>query len=805
MRGPEAPGSIVAAGTALLGEDIGAWQDGRVFRFYLRKDMKWNALAFHLPGNNGTGGVERIELQKWKLLSFSKTGTEIVPSADRPNEYVFDSQNFGRIGIAVGKMPLGLAFLEIVVLGISCWSARRHRPEPWKVLFPSVLSVALSLTLLMHVALPIQSYWANQSSYPFSSGAFLNAVSIHFVWASILAVVALGFLSRCFGRGVLGMGLACAVCIYLESGFLAIGLPSLDGSWWVFQNPSRAMWDGVAWLAVFGIMAVLHTVLKKHYGLVACALSVLVGASMFDARREEKPDSTSLIVENFVPCQAVTRSVRYSPTRNVLIFILDSFEREHAHAVMEDPEDGPKLRQQFEGFTEYVDNIGALPQTLLAVPNLLTGRYPNPEQSMADYCWSIYSECSALKAFLDANHEIFLTTPALGCGYASWQNDDAEAPVSSKSSVLSSWGHSAQIWPLSDVCRWRGLPFFAKAPYAFFMGLEGESFSEAREWIVFSQMQQININSNSFGTFALLHTEGLHVPVLYNRKGELSPKEETYDQSHVEQGIFILRNLGTLFDAYRKAGIYDSSMILVMGDHGRQGTVQALLEASIGDLPHNARPFLWVKPFNSKHEFLASHLPTSHAKIAELLRSSATENLSEEQIQGILQSDKRIYRRMALFGGGWKEWVVNPDGSFSFSEGGDDGPLHGQPLECGTRYSLSQNNVARNKVGLWFTNVEVIGFPTLKVQEGWMRIRFLVPDAKKQYVLKLDTTAEGQGALLVRCFPNDWETVLTGGARPIVIKGVVPDESGLATLDLQLDAETKSDIAFTSLSLLEEK
>lgn len=79
MRGwEEAPGSIMTNGAALAGEEYGEWSGGRVFRFYLRSGMVWKDLVFRFPGATGPEAVERVELQKWKLLSLCKRVNPLV-------------------------------------------------------------------------------------------------------------------------------------------------------------------------------------------------------------------------------------------------------------------------------------------------------------------------------------------------------------------------------------------------------------------------------------------------------------------------------------------------------------------------------------------------------------------------------------------------------------------------------------------------------------------------------------------------------------------------------------------------------
>lgn len=73
---------------------------------------------------------------------------------------------------------------------------------------------------------------------------------------------------------------------------------------------------------------------------------------------------------------------------------------------------------------------------------------------------------------------------------------------------------------------------------------------------------------------------------------------------------------------------------------------------------------LWVKPIGSvQHCFQNSRVPTSHCRIAELIKRAHKEDLSEEGIMGILRQEKRFYRgkpsRMSPFVEYWYDDAGN--------------------------------------------------------------------------------------------------------------------------------------------------
>lgn len=808
VRGREvAPAAVMANGTVLGGRVFGTWEGGRVFRYFLRSGMEWKDFEFSFPGVDGAEAVESVELQKWKLVSLRKAGSGLVEKGEGMEVFAFADPRFDSVGLAKGKVLWALAAMELMLAVLSLLAVRWCREEPWKKLLPAAVAAGVALALLAQVALPVQSYLANRASFPFSPGELAGAVWWRFglmaAWCTLSAAV----LARSFGRWVFGVFLAMAVCVYLESGILSNGLGSLNGDMAVLLDRTRSAWDAAVWAGVFAAALALHPLLKKHYGIAFLCLMAMVAASMFDTRREAVADKSRMIVGDFTPIGTVIRNATYSGNRNVMVFILDSLEREQAHAAVEDPEAGSRLREQFRGFTEYTNNVGALPQTLYAVPNLLTGRYPDGTETIADYSWSCYGPDSALRDYLDAGWDVCLTTAGVGCGYSTRTNQ-AVVQKAAEGSVLDRPANGGEGWSLRDVSRWRWMPFAAKAPVAFRTGQAANT--AFREWGVFPELAKADVDPDAPGAFLVFHTEGVHIPVWWNRRGEMLAEADDSERGCTELGIYILEKLGDLMDELRKKGVYDNSLILVLGDHGAHGIDKFLQEQQDGVLPSNARAALWVKPAGSAGEFRTSGLPTGHGQIADLLKAAAHRDLSGEDVEGILRSGRRVFRRMSVVGTDWTDWVVDADGSFEIER--HEAPLSarggGHPLKPGRRYSLHLDRIMDFDADLVFLGLGDGNYAYIRpeIREGG--IQFLVPEAGKRYALRVEFRADSEsGPLRFRSdAPGaEWKECGVFPKGEITVGGIVADETKTAVVRFERGEGPTAFINFTGLTLLEDK
>ena len=807
------PVAILADGVVLQGEAYGLWPEGIVWRFYLKQDMSWRNLSYLLRTEAGTESIQRIDLQKWKLLCMGKPGSGLEPSPGMENAWRFANPGFDCLFFASRRAAAGMLFLEACLLAMSRLFARHHGNGQRKSSWTASALVALALTVLMHVALPLQSYLGNASAYPFSLGTLGGVLAVRFAWILALATLAIGLLSRCFGRWVLGAVLAFAVCVYLESGILSAGLPDLNGDWWFFQNRTRALWDASVWVGVFMLAAALHPLLKRHYGLAGGCLLAMTVASMFDVKQEGKADTSMLVVHDFSPIETVIRSVTYSSSRNVMVFVLDTLEREQAHAIMEDPEAGPELRPKFRGFTEYADNVGAGSNSLLGVANLFTGEYPENAGYLFDYFASPYSGQSALRGYLEREADVYMATASLGYGYCNRPVPPGTETEGTARSCLDIPGQEGQGWTLAGMTRFRWLPFAAKAPYAFLMEQSTpEPDFNLHEWVVYPVLQKAEVNRSNRETFLFVHTRGVHGPVLYNRRGERLPQADPSEEARREIGIWAMRQLASLFDSFREKGIYDNSMIVVLADHGRQGAHQH----SPDWLPANGRPFLWIKPMGSRHEFESSSLPTCHAKVADLLREAAGRDLDQQEIESIICSSRRKYRNLhGGVGPEWEDWIVHGDGRVEHTSGrlqpGDAKTM--LPLAPARHYSLDKESMVKNKTNVEFHNTMFWDTPTLLAENPSVEFAFRVPEPGRRYTLHmtLKYTNAGNEDEAGTCMKfrqanrdGEWQRSPVDYHVAFALHGLEPDRDGLVKIEGAREPGFRSRVHFTHLMLEEE-
>ena len=527
------------------------------------------------------------------------------------------------------------------------------------------LVVAVSLAAFLGVVLPVQTYLANASLFVFTPGRLALELTILFVAMAAALGLLLATVGRFFGGFLRAVFVAALVCVYLESGILSTGLPEINGGFLpALAVRSRMIVDLSVWAVVLiGFLATVRwTRAWLHW--VALSFLVLSFASLLDVRREQAPSSepvaASGLSSGFEWQRDIIENFRYSPKRNVLVFILDSMPGNLSYDFVSSD---PGMRAKFAGFTAFTNNVGMADCTKYGLPGLMTGRYFEPGvSSAADYPMSIFGEESFIVPYVRTGAEVFFVNDLLPYGYAN-------GPITKRLPVKGKQKHgwaalllrSKEVPYLSlfDTVVFRLSPYCAKAPFLYskirhdpMMGRDESVFWY--EHVMFPILGRAPL-SESATTLGVFHSRGAHPPLLFDPNGKAYPRPRVDPGMIGELVSTPLRHLSKLLDALRERGLYDSSLIVVVADHGIN-----LVPFAKGHHPSESA-ILWVKPEGAKGAFAAVSRPTGYSKVSVLMRKAAEGPLDLQSIGNLLEERDRLYRYQ--LGDGFGDHIVGPDGT----------------------------------------------------------------------------------------------------------------------------------------------
>jgi len=526
------------------------------------------------------------------------------------------------------------------------------------------ISIAASLAAFVAVVLPVQTYMANASLFVFSAARLAIETGALFVTLTAVLWLLLATAGRFLGAALQALLTALLACLYLESGILSAGLPEINGGFLpALAVRSRSVVDLAVWSAV--VIGFLATVRWTRTWIHWVALAVLAVAlcSFFDVRREPVPSSADVadrgLASGFEWQRDVIENFRYSPRRNVLVFILDSMPGNLSYDFVSS---APGMRGKFAGFTAYTNNVGMADCTKYGLPGLMTGRYFVPGvTSAADYPMTIFGEESFLLPYVKAGDEVYFVNDLLPYGYT---NGKVTKRMPVKGRQKHDWAafllrsRDVPYLSLFDTVVFRLSPYCAKAPFLYskirhdpMMGRDESVFWY--EHVMFPILAKAPL-SDAATTLGVFHSRGAHPPLVFDPDGRPYPGPQIRPGMVDELVSTPLRHLSRLLDALRTRGLYDSSMIVVVADHGIN-----LVPHAPGHQPSESA-ILWVKPEGAAGPFAPDARPTGYSKVSALMRAAAKASLDLEAVGCALEEQSRLYRYQS--GDGFAEHVVGPHG-----------------------------------------------------------------------------------------------------------------------------------------------
>lgn len=535
------------------------------------------------------------------------------------------------------------------------------------------LAIAAAFGAFFALVLPLQTFLGNTSDYPFGLFRLLGE---QLVAACALGAVAFALL-RASDRWLKGLltpvlvGLL--VCAYVESAFLGFGIPEING-----ELPpelgvvSRKAWDSLVLGGLFLAVVATCRFTRPYLHFVALGVLVMGLASLADVRRDTDGIDESALKEGeggLAISSEIIANVKYSPTRNVLLFVLDTMPATVASDVMAAD---PALAAHFPGFTAHRNNIGMHDCTKRGVPSLMTGRYYEAGESTPAYMMSVLGTNSVLQTYRDRGDAIYCILDVLSYGYTT-------AKVEKRHVAKAKGWRPAALVPATeipymnvlDVAAFRAVPFVFKEKFLFQKlhsrkTLETVNEHFVNEHVMYPELAGKPVSDDPRPMFGKFHTFGSHMPLMFDCDGR-PVKEKRRDADVLRQAVSnALVHLSRLMDAYREKGVYDKSMIVVTTDHGSKLTPHP--EKSHGQ----ASAILWTKPEGVTGPFVSVDTPTSHARIAPLLKASAAGPLAPDEIEAILRTEgDRLFRYIdrdddsVVY-----DWIFHPDGTFEEPKNG---------------------------------------------------------------------------------------------------------------------------------------
>lgn len=546
--------------------------------------------------------------------------------------------------------------------------------------WPAALAVSLLFPFTLAFFGPAQIFFANTQDFPF---AFAMAGPPLFLLAAFMAAVLFSLFRLLRGRWrekAVALVFALGLLLWLQGNLLLRDYGPLDGreiAWG--EHGLAGLADGVLWALVI----VLALALSRP----ACRLARRVAPGLL---------LVQLLAVGFLGWRAPgVEGVKYlaldtadrylfSRKQNVIILVLDAFQSD---AFQEIVRSDAAYGEIFRDFTYFRNNLGGFNGTYFSVPLILTGRYWDGIESIEEY---------EKRAFLSDSLPFVLKNRGFQVGLYPLQHPGILYDRRVASNFVSRKNLSEkELSFLIDLALFRQLPqALKKRVYNEQLWFLSRLFAEAAparaKWrrragrIPIQQLNQDLQRIEEFEPgltltdrplFKYWHWQGMHRPLARDENCEYA-KLEFSRANYLGQARCVLKLVGRFLAGLKKAGIYDRSLIFVLGDHGvGHENLGILRETSPGawtfgkgsDALPNIRsaaiPLLLVKRFAaSQPEMKISDAP---ATLADIPRTVFNAEGVPTRVPGIslfdlAEGEKRPRPFYAISGKGLRKRTLQP-------------------------------------------------------------------------------------------------------------------------------------------------
>ena len=390
--------------------------------------------------------------------------------------------------------------------------------------------------------------------------------------------------------------------LYMQNTFFNMKLPILDG------NPIA--WNKLRYLDIIFLVFVIglgilfvYFIIKfgidkilKYASLISLAIFIMLTSSLVVTvlGKTAFKSGNNIITtnENFNTM---------SSEKNFVIFVVDTISAGMFDEVLcEDP----KYADVFDDFTFYTDTMSVYPYTIYSVPLILTGKTVSTSGiSYTDFCTDAYNNSPLFTELDQRGYDINLYG-----NFIRWAGD----PNFEIKNAEFVYGCNIDFGNFSEMARYLWFKF---APYTLKELADIESidlqFVTAANQDVFVWDNDIfyhNVKDNSNlekqqrKTFQFIHTEGAHMPFIYDENVNKVDGGTSYNES-VKATITTIK---AYIDRLKANGLYDNTAIVIAADHGHTDTGD---DGQSINLLSRLNPILLIKGVNEKHELIRSDLP----------------------------------------------------------------------------------------------------------------------------------------------------------------------------------------------------
>lgn len=433
--------------------------------------------------------------------------------------------------------------------------------------------LAVSLLICTNICLfgAYEIISSNRAEFEISFGDMLPGILVICLGISLILSGAVFFAGKRIRQAFSTVLLAAGILLWIEGGFIRWGYGEFDGGGIDWTKFSWQGWvDAAIWIIFLVVAFRFGKKIFRHVLFIALAM-MLVQTGLLAARAmkfagdhgHSPSENKTAEAQNVVP-QALCQ---LSNSRNVFHFIMDAFQTDvFMELVAED-----ELSASLDGFVVYRGNLASGNQTLLSVPALFSTEVYDGSIDDSEYFRKTL-EAGFHKVLFEEGYVVNLM-PRLAMetdASTNYYDPPSWYAAPRRTRVL------RELTYLIDVSMFRHFPHFAK-----------RIIYNDRNWrlsaIVGDPPSHISFHHKAFfrdyiakletafskPAYHFVHLMPPHGPFVTLSDGSYAGKVLPNSwENYKNEARYMLRLFVDFLEKLRELGLYDSSIVLLHGDHG---------------------------------------------------------------------------------------------------------------------------------------------------------------------------------------------------------------------------------------------
>jgi hypothetical protein len=457
---------------------------------------------------------------------------------------------------------------------------------------------------------------------------------------------------------------AIGLLFYIQANILVWGHGYLDGhtiNWNAYLI--SAIIDSLVWIGIIAISLLKYEKLFKYITISSIFLLVIQAGGLLSLMYLSPPEPQWKSYSfNFT-----NSTFDFSENENVILIILDTYQSDVFQEIIEE---NNSYQSYFTGFTYYRNAVGGYPRTIAAIPLILTGKYYKNEEPVDRYIKKVYESSSLLKSLKNEGYIVEI-----------YQNDNIIVP----SEDIASNVQPKKIDVQSELNIIYRIDLFRNFPEPLKAGLSPILINVYREFeydkLFYDEIGHKSKISTTEPVFKFYHLNGPHYPFGLNENVQYQDLPDNR-AGFKEQSKASLQIVNRLFQELKNLGIYNNSLIIILGDHGMQDGAYGINTRQLEDqemltivpdkVVSGGIPLVLIKPINSSHPLVISDAPVSLSDIpvtvmTELGISSEFPGISIPDIP-ISEKRERKFYYYNWDNGAWDNGFLPPMTEYAISD-----------------------------------------------------------------------------------------------------------------------------------------